>query len=127
MRPHPRYASSDPHAGAWATCDDCGFVWNHPRLDWQREWAGFTIINKHALVCPRCLDVPNEQLRTLVLPPDPDPVLNARPEQYSVDEDFLPLVTEPAYPGDPGQVIRDPNTKKYIRVDPATPVSPPPE
>ncbi len=117
MRPHPKYASSDIHQGAWATCDGCGMIWNHPQLDWQREWAGLQIINKRTLVCPRCLDVPNEAIRTIILPPDPDPVLNARPEQYSVDEGLMPLTTEPTRTGDPGSVIRD-DKGKAIGIEP---------
>jgi hypothetical protein len=120
-RPHPKYASSDVHAGPWATCDDCGFIWNLPRFQNQREWGGFSLINKFTLVCPKCLDVPNEQLRTLILPPDPDPVIFARPEQYSVDEGLMPLTTEPG--GNPGpveatgSVLRDSNGN-YIGVEP---------
>jgi hypothetical protein len=108
MRPHPKYASADPHRGAWSTCDGCGFIWNHPNLNWQREWAGFNIINKRTLVCPRCLDVPNETLRALVLPPDPDPVIFARPEQYAVDEGLLATFTAPGAPvasGAPGGIL----------------------
>ena len=32
------------------------------------------------------LDIPNEQFRTLIIPPDPDPLFNARPEPYTIDE-----------------------------------------
>ncbi len=92
-------------------------IWNHPQLDWQREWAGLQIINKRTLVCPRCLDVPNEAIRTIILPPDPDPVLNARPEQYSVDEGLMPLTTEKTRTGDPGSVIRD-DKGKAIGIEP---------
>lgn len=46
------------------------------------------MINKQVLVCPnRCYDQPQEQLRAIVLPPDPPPVWQPRPEQYLVDED----------------------------------------
>jgi len=76
------------------------------------------MVNKNLLKCPHCYDEPNPQLRAIVIPADPDPVYNARPEQYSVDEGLMPLVTDPAYPGDPGQVIRDENGK-YIGVDPS--------
>lgn len=31
------------------------------------------------------MDVPQQQLRTIVLPPDPMPVFNARPEQYRTE------------------------------------------
>jgi len=99
VRPHPKYASSDIHQGAWATCDSCGFVWNHPQLDWQRQWAGLQIINLRTLVCPRCLDTPNEAIRTIILPPDPDPVLDARPEQYGVDEGLFASFTASIAPG----------------------------
>jgi len=81
------------------------------------------MINKRLLKCPYCLDEPQPQLRTIIIPPDPDPVYEARPEQYSVDEGLMPLVTEPAYPGDPGQVIRG-EDGRYIGVDP---VPPPPD
>ncbi len=99
MRPHPKYASSDIHQGAWATCDSCGFVWHHPELSWQRQWAGLQIINLRTLVCPRCLDTPNEAIRTIILPPDPAPVLNARPEQYGVDEGLFASFTASIAPG----------------------------
>ena len=93
MRPHPKYASSDIHQGAWATCDACGFIWNQPQLDWNKEYAGFSLVNKRTLVCPRCNDVPNETLRAIVLPPDTDPVIYARPEQYGVDEGLFGVFT----------------------------------
>jgi len=38
------------------------------------------------LVCPICNDVPNRQLGSVILPPDPVGVLNARPENYTNDE-----------------------------------------
>jgi hypothetical protein len=43
--------------------------------------------NIKVLVCTvTCLDKPQEQFRTIILPPDPMPVLNARPEPYLIDE-----------------------------------------
>lgn len=87
MRPHPRRASTDATAPrAWATCDRCGFVTNLYKLQWQFEYAGTGLINKRILVCDPCLDEPQRQLGTFVLPPDPVPVMNARPEQYLIDE-----------------------------------------
>lgn len=44
------------------------------------------MINLRLLVCNKCLDAPTDQLRTIVLPPDPPPVYNARPEAYTLDE-----------------------------------------
>lgn len=120
-RPHPRNADTDPNfPRAWATCEACGFVWNHHKLGWQFEWAGLSLVNERLLKCPYCLDIPNEQLRTITLPPDPPAIREARPEQYSIDEGDMPLTTEPAFTGDPGSVIRDENGD-YIPIDPGTP------
>ncbi len=55
-------------------------------MQWQYEWAGTQLINIGALVCDDCLDIPQIQLKTLILPPDPPPVLNARVEMFSLDE-----------------------------------------
>lgn len=87
MRPHPRRAETDPtKPRAWATCDRCGFVTNHFKLSWQFDWAGLTTVNKRVLVCDDCLDTPQRQLGTIIPPPDPMPIMNARPERYDIDE-----------------------------------------
>ena len=36
-------------------------------------------------VCRDCYDIPQPQLRTIIIPPDPLPVLNARPEPYTTE------------------------------------------
>jgi hypothetical protein len=74
----------DPQA--WATCARCGFNYNINDLIWQPEYAGATMINTRLLVCRTCYDKPSVFKRVLLIPPDPDPVLNARPEAYLVDE-----------------------------------------
>jgi len=38
------------------------------------------------MVCDRCLDDPQPQLKARILPPDPVPIQNARPEQFYIDE-----------------------------------------
>lgn len=81
------HASVDPsNPNAWATCDRCGDLWQHRDLDWQYQWAGAQRINLGVLVCPKCMDVPQEQLRSIILPPDPVPILNPRPEPYTLEE-----------------------------------------
>lgn len=52
-------------------------------LKWQYQWAGVKLQNIRLLVCDHCADRPQEQLRTIILPPDPIPVYNPRPERYS--------------------------------------------
>lgn len=87
MRPHGKNARVDAqNPSAFAECDRCGFWWNAPRLAWQKEWAGTHIYSLGLLVCPRCDDVPNEQLRTIILPPDPPPVRNARVPDFNYEE-----------------------------------------
>lgn len=55
----------------------------------QFQWdyySGPTMQNTGFLVCDRCLDAPAEQQRLIILPPDPPPFFNTRPEPYFVDE-----------------------------------------
>ena len=90
-------AEVDPETPmAFATCQRCGCQTNLYKLSNQQEWAGQSMISTNLLVCDRCLDKPNPQLRTLVLPPDPTPILNARPEPYSIDETDFRTVTDGA-------------------------------
>lgn len=106
-RPHPKHATVDPtNPRAWGTCDRSGFIFNHEDLEREYQWAGTTLQDQHILVGSPYSDVPSEFLRAIKLPPDPDPIINARPEPYSIDEGLMPLTTEPGYPGDPGQVVR---------------------
>lgn len=67
---------------AHAICDRCGFRYNHDELQFQYQWAGTKLQNLRLLVCETCLDKPQEGLRTIVLPPDPVPINNPRPENY---------------------------------------------
>lgn len=53
---------------------------------WQYQWAGTGLINTRRLVYEFEYDEPQRQLGTIILPPDPSPIVNARPEQYSIDE-----------------------------------------
>lgn len=85
-RYHGRASVDSSNPAAWGTCDRCGFNYNLKNLSWQFDWAGTRLINKGLLVCGSCLDKPSPWLRALVLPPDPPPVMNARPEAYLVDE-----------------------------------------
>lgn len=86
-RMNPPMADTNPQSPrAWATCDRCGFITNHYKMRWQTQYAGLQLINIGLLVCSPCWDVPQPQLMTIILPPDPAPIFNARPENYVVDE-----------------------------------------
>jgi hypothetical protein len=96
MRPHGRAKVSSKNPQAFAICDGCGFLYNHVDLVWQMEWAGNRIINQHQLVCRRCNDVPNQQLRAIVLPADPQPIMNPRVQDYATAESNFRYTSSPA-------------------------------
>jgi hypothetical protein len=79
-------------ATSWGTCDRCGKLRDYCDLAWQTQWSGFQLINLRLLCCTvhaggGCIDLPNETLRAIVLPPDPIPIQNPRPGFYRVEED----------------------------------------
>ena len=78
-----RVSARNPQA--FAVCDRCGMWYNHVDLKWQHDWAGASLINKRILVCEPCYDEPQQQLRAIVLPADPMPVINPRVEAYLAD------------------------------------------
>lgn len=79
-----RTSASSPQA--FAVCDRCGIWYNHVDLRWQFDWRGATMQNIRLLVCNFCYDTPQSQLRAIVLPADPVPIVNPRVEPYMWDE-----------------------------------------
>lgn len=67
---------------AFAVCDRCGIWYNHIKLMFQYEWQGTKLQNLNILVCRSCLDIPQPQLKARILPPDPVPIRNPRPENF---------------------------------------------
>jgi hypothetical protein len=86
--PHAPVSARRPEP--WGICDRCGFRWLLRRLPWQYDWRGMQMQNLRIRVCPRCLDVPNDQLRPLVIGPDPVPVRDPRPGNYATQMGFTP-------------------------------------
>jgi len=62
-------------------------VYNHKDLQFQAQWAGPRLQTLKIMVCDSCLDRPQEQLRSFIIPPDPIPIDTPRPEQYSIEVD----------------------------------------
>ena len=88
-----RARTSSRKPQAHAICDRCGFRYNHVDLQWQMEWRGPVIQNIRVLVCRHCLDTPQEQLRAIVLPADPTPIMNARVQDFdAADTEYRSLV-----------------------------------
>lgn len=67
---------------AAAVCDRCARVYNHKDLHWQYDFRGRSLANLRILVCNTCEDTPQPQLKPRIIPPDPMPIQNARPERY---------------------------------------------
>lgn len=89
MRQHGRAIVDSGSPSAFGVCDRCGFLYNHRDLQWQYQWVGTKLQNLYRLVCDGCLDTPQEQLRTIILPLDPVPIMNARPEDYVSDDNAM--------------------------------------
>src|SRR6185312_354695 len=84
---HPtgRAVTSPTSHRAHAVCDRCGFVVNRIELKWQLQWQGTQLQNLRLLVCRECYDRPQPQLKTIILPADPLPILNPRPDFYAIE------------------------------------------
>jgi hypothetical protein len=81
MRPHGRATVNPANPQAQAICDRCGFRYNHNQLQWQYDWQGPKVQNLRILVCVPCLDnMQQNGQRTILIPADPIPIINSRPE-----------------------------------------------
>lgn len=69
-----------PNWSATGVCDRCGFRYQLDALKKQFAFGGTGLYDTGYLVCRHCLDVPNQQNRALILPPDPIPRVNPRPD-----------------------------------------------
>ena len=89
--PLPKYACVDTtNPEAWAQCDRCSFIRNRSDLIFQYEWGGNHLYSLGILVCQdRCYDDPQEQFRTIILPPDPPPIINARVTNFDYEEQIV--------------------------------------
>ena len=81
-----RARTNPNHPEAFGVSDRSGMWYNHVDLQEQFYYSGPQLVRTGYLMPASELDVPNEQLRTIVLAPDPLPVLQARVENFQVDE-----------------------------------------
>lgn len=109
-------------------------------LKWQMDWRGPKLQNLRILVCDSCYDKyqPNGQ-RTFILPADPVPVPNARPEFYVPDDQPLSAIgvsanfSHPSYGNRIGTMIYggginaafdgNPNKPSFLSAQMFTPMS----
>lgn len=83
---HGRASVRPSNPAAFGVCDRCGFWYQLSELVYQLEWRGNALMSTGIKVCTRtCYDKPQEQFRPQILPPDPVPVLQPRPENFTLD------------------------------------------
>jgi len=83
-RPHGHAFANPSAPSAWGRCDRCGFIYNHKTLKFQFDYRGPQLQNLRFLVCDKCYDKPQAQLKPILTTQDPIPVLNARPDSYDL-------------------------------------------
>lgn len=101
-------ATTDPDSpSAHGICDRCGFRYLHRDLVWQYSYRGNALTNIRILVCTQtCLDVPFEFNKPIILPPDPLPIKDPRPEFFASDEDSN-APPDVVIPGIPPNIVPD--------------------
>lgn len=104
-RPHGHASVDATSPEAWGVCDRDGMVYNLNKLKWQFYWRGPRLQNVWLRVCERCLDKPNEQRRPIILPPDPVPVYQPRPENFTLEDAGSISAAESATPPVPSENV----------------------
>jgi hypothetical protein len=110
-----RVDARDPRA--FGVCDDCGEWFNKVDLIPQMEWYGNRLMPTGFLVCWQCNDIPQDQLRTVILPPDPIPVEQPRPEFFTFDyalQGFTQYTLVPAILSSPTPIAAGPGTRLIV-------------
>lgn len=79
-----RAVTNPQNPRAFGVCDRCGLWYNLHRLGYQYEWQGKNLINTRYRVCKTCLDIANPQLKARIMPQDPVPVSDPRPEWWLI-------------------------------------------
>jgi hypothetical protein len=95
---HARVSQRRPQA--IGVCQRCGFWYQRSQLVPQFQWAGVKLRNLDLYVCKRtCLDVPQPQLKTIVIPPDPLPVYRPFPENFAQTVPNFMATESPTFAG----------------------------
>jgi len=113
-----RISPSGPQAAG--VCDRCGFVYTHSTLQFQWDWRGATLQNTRVLVCRKCNDDQQQQLRSIVIPADPVPIMNPRVQDFvaasttqrtTSGQDTVDFWTGIPIPGNDGRITQDGDTR----------------
>jgi len=115
-----RASTNAANPAAFGVCDRCSMWYNLKNLRWQFDWRGASLMNIRLLVCNDCYDEPQQQLRAIVVPADPVPVINPRIEPFAADEtntrytsgqNTIDPVTRIPVPGGNVRTTQDSNTR----------------
>lgn len=98
MRPHGHARVNPSSPSAFGVCDRCGRLFNLSDLTYQFDWRGPRLANLRIKVCRQDLDKPFNFYRPIILPPDPMPVLDPRPEAFDAEMGPTPPVWSPLPP-----------------------------
>lgn len=88
-RPHAHFRVDAKSPQGLGVCDRCYMTYNLVDLRQEKQWFGPRLMWTKFLVCKPCLDVPQQQLKPRVLPPDPLPLFNPRPENFTSDNEGI--------------------------------------
>lgn len=97
-RPHGRASVTPSSLSSFLICDRCGTLINDSAAEWSRDYRGMQIQNTRMRVCRQCQDVPQAQLRPILIGVDPLPLMNPRPEPYAQDDEGNVTPAEGAVP-----------------------------
>lgn len=78
-----RAVADQTNPKAFAVCDRCCNWFNRDALRFQYDWRGPRLQNLYIMVCSQCYDKPFQHYRPIIVPPDPVPVRNPRPDLYA--------------------------------------------
>ncbi|QPF87031.1 hypothetical protein IC762_12325 [Bradyrhizobium genosp. L] len=85
---HPtgRARVSQRSPSAIGVCQRCGMWYQRNELVPQLQWQGPKLQNIEVYVCTRtCLDKPQAQLKSIIIPADPVPVWRPFPEPFAAE------------------------------------------
>ena len=82
-RPHGKAKVDPTSPRAFGVCDRDGMLHSLDDLVWQEYYRGPDLENVWLRVCKRCLDKPNVNVVPKILPPDPLPREQPRPENFT--------------------------------------------
>jgi hypothetical protein len=124
LRARPKYSVDPENPNALGVCDRCGFLYNHKKLSRVVEWQGKHLRSIALLVCETCLD--KQQLHTILIPNDPVPIMDPRPEQYGKEIGTLPSGITPGPYGDFPQQTNNAALNTLLTPSPADTTDPVP-